>query len=391
MRLATIAIIGTAGLVAAALSIAGPLDPPAGPVGSTFKTLAEVEPRIAINAVNTPGDADSVFRITQPGSYYLTGNVQVPMHKWGIEIAASRVTIDLNGFTIEAVETDTAGGILSSTPQTGTTIRNGFVYGGEGHGVQLSTAAQSTIENLTVQGWTGNGIAVGNNSSVTDSSVRYIGEDGFVLGVGCAVRGSRAADGAGYGFFVSSGCVVEGCNSTNNHQGFRVYSSAILRNCVSSNNADFGILAFDEASLFQCTAKNNRVGICVGVGGLAEDCVATANAEGGFEARSRSVLRRCVASGNTEYGIRATATQNGVRIESNHVSGSARGIYVLSTNSTIIGNTCVGNITANYTIAIGNHVGTIVTGNANAATITIGTTGTAGGLGTTDPFANFAY
>ena len=52
------------------------LDPPVGPITSTFKTLTEVEPRIAINATNTPGDADSIYIISQPGSYYMTGNIK---------------------------------------------------------------------------------------------------------------------------------------------------------------------------------------------------------------------------------------------------------------------------------------------------------------------------
>lgn len=56
------------------LAVAGDLNPPAGPVAPTMKTLDEVEPRIAINRVNTPGDADSLYKITQPDSYDLTGN-----------------------------------------------------------------------------------------------------------------------------------------------------------------------------------------------------------------------------------------------------------------------------------------------------------------------------
>ena len=55
----------------ATIVLAGPLTPPAGPVAPT----PGPEPRIPINATNTPGDADSLFRITQPGSYYLTGNL----------------------------------------------------------------------------------------------------------------------------------------------------------------------------------------------------------------------------------------------------------------------------------------------------------------------------
>ena len=50
-----IVIIALALSAAAALVLAGPLTPPAGPVASSFKTLGEVEPRIAITAANTPG------------------------------------------------------------------------------------------------------------------------------------------------------------------------------------------------------------------------------------------------------------------------------------------------------------------------------------------------
>jgi hypothetical protein len=56
-------------------AVAGPLDPPGGPVAPTMKSLDQVEPRIPINAETCPGDDDSVFRIVTPGSYYLTGPV----------------------------------------------------------------------------------------------------------------------------------------------------------------------------------------------------------------------------------------------------------------------------------------------------------------------------
>src|SRR5262245_4805347 len=87
-------------LAAAAGLIAGPLNPPPGPVASTYKTLGEVEPRIAVNAVNTPGDAQAVFKITQPGSYYLTGNIAGVSGKSTIQIASDHVALDLGGFAI---------------------------------------------------------------------------------------------------------------------------------------------------------------------------------------------------------------------------------------------------------------------------------------------------
>src|SRR5215470_13825947 len=88
-------LLALAGLAASLppVSARGPLNPPAGPVASTYKTLSEVEPRVAINAANTPGDANSTYRIAQAGSYYLTGNLSGEAGKSCIEIDASNVTL----------------------------------------------------------------------------------------------------------------------------------------------------------------------------------------------------------------------------------------------------------------------------------------------------------
>jgi hypothetical protein len=83
------------GAAAVMIAIAGPLNPPSGAVSSTYKTLSEVEPRIAINATNTPGDADSVYKITQRrGATTLRAVSRALSGKHGIEveIASSGVT-----------------------------------------------------------------------------------------------------------------------------------------------------------------------------------------------------------------------------------------------------------------------------------------------------------
>src|SRR5689334_4165953 len=133
-----------AGLAAslAPRALAGPLNPPAGPVAPSLKTLPEVEPRTAINSTNTPGDDTTLYRISQPGSYYLTGDITGIPGKASIAIACAQATIDLNGFKI------TGGGDgIDVYYNCIFTIKNGVVTGCNGGGVYCyNQLARGTIE-----------------------------------------------------------------------------------------------------------------------------------------------------------------------------------------------------------------------------------------------------
>src|SRR5579859_1332837 len=52
------------------------------------------------------------YVISQPGSYKLSGNLEAPAGSNGIVIAASNVTLDLNGFTIFAASVCLGTGLL---------------------------------------------------------------------------------------------------------------------------------------------------------------------------------------------------------------------------------------------------------------------------------------
>ena len=96
-----------AGLVWVGTVQAGSLTPPAAP-GSTMKTLTEVHDRAhaaqtAAEAAENAAEAaeprtaiSGAVTITQPGSYYLSGNITGQ-----ITIQADNVTLDLMGFRIE--------------------------------------------------------------------------------------------------------------------------------------------------------------------------------------------------------------------------------------------------------------------------------------------------
>src|SRR5438045_1078006 len=79
---------------------AGDINPPAGPVTPTMRTLDQIEARVIVNATNTPGDGTSTFIISAPGSYYLSANITGDPGKHGVSIQADDVTLDLNGFAL---------------------------------------------------------------------------------------------------------------------------------------------------------------------------------------------------------------------------------------------------------------------------------------------------
>ena len=110
--------LGTA-LAVAGASLGGPLTPPAGAVSPSYKTLDQVEPRVPIESLP--------FTITQPGSYYLTGDLATAGN--GIIVNASDVTIDLMGFTITGSDPNQFSGIeqVLAFNNKNLTVRNGTV------------------------------------------------------------------------------------------------------------------------------------------------------------------------------------------------------------------------------------------------------------------------
>lgn len=351
---------------------AGDLNPPAGAVGPT----PGPEPRTAINAANTPGNADCVYRISAPGSYYLTSGVTGQAGKSGIEIAAGNVSIDLMGFVVQGV-VGSEDGIVISGDRNSITIRNGCVRGWGGDGVNLTTAGGisgsvgSMVESLRISNQdAATGLRVFSSTIVRD----------------CTITGNLAALTAG------GNCLVEGCALADNVFGISVGTDCRVVGTSVRGCTHTGIDA-DEGSLVQsCTvASCDANGITAAKNGSVLDCVVRDNGYSGI-----SVLGGCLVRGNTCAGNgRLSVSSPGIfvnfagnRVEQNNCSANAVGIKAQAAGNFIARNTCSANSQQNWNIAASN-ICLVVQGSATGAAIAGNSGGTA--PGSADPNANFTY
>jgi len=370
----------------------GKLEPPGAPA-PMFRTLEEVQPRRPIGTNATPGTTNALFKITQPGSYYLTTNITGVAGKHGIFIAVGGVTLDLMGFELVGVSNALSGIAAGSfsISISNVVVRNGTVGNWGGFGIEAFNAENSQYQDLRITGNRGNGIRSGKASTLVNCSARRNTSNGIEVHAsvvsGCTAQfngndGIQTVEGpnvikdcsvsynGGNGITASDACTVTGCGAARNTgSGIYVSQGCTVSACTVSGNAD-GIFANSSSSIYGCTAVNNdRDGIRVN-----GDCRVTDNT--------------CVfnGSGGNGDGINVLGTQN--RIENNHATDNRdAGIHVSQIENLIMRNSCSGN-TTNYVIISGNKVGVIVAA-PNSGAIS-GNTGGAG-VGTTDPWANFAY
>jgi parallel beta-helix repeat protein len=306
----------------------GLLTPP-GPPGPTMLTLSQIEPRTPIATNTTPGDANDVYIITQPGSYYLTTNLVSGGNLNGIEILANNVTLDLNGFALQSVVTPDSynDGIYISSSQTNILVRNGAINGWC-YGVLSASGASANLvfEQLNVAncfaGLPANNVGINILGAATIRDCTFV-NNGY--GITCNSQKS------------SSGCLITGCTISDGTTGIYCAGSGIISGCVANNCIYFGI------------GVNNAQGF------LVSGC--TANTNG--------------------VNIYVNGSQN--RIEDNHVTtGGGFGIEVLGgTNNIIIRNSVVGGGGNNYNLTGTQIVGPLIT--------------TAGTITSANPWANFSF
>jgi Right handed beta helix region len=389
----------------------GSLTPPPGPPAPTMKRLDEVEPRTNLQAAPAPVGVDATnpnyqFTINQPGSYYLSANLQVTKPN-GIQINAEGVTLDLNGFQISRATPD-GNGIEISDSGHDATLRNGTIKGFT-YGINGGTAKTCAFRDLTVTGCISYGIYAG-PASILESCRAHdnSGLSAIFADLGSSLTNCTASNNTGgpnyYGIRMMRGGTANHCTaSSNSGVGFWVGEGSLLRDSVAYLNGGIGIQGKLSCSIIGCSAQHNSsTGITTEDHSTVSNCSISSNDVGGLFVFNDSIIIGCVINGNKGDGIRCNGYNvfehnsimlngdagagDGIhsvgfsnRIDSNQIRFSTGAGIRLPNNAqnVVTRNTLGANNGGNYLVGTGNGVGPIIS-------ITAGNLGNA----TNSPFAN---
>lgn len=256
-----------------AVAMAGPLDPPSGPISPTYRTLLQVEPRTPITALP--------YNITQPGSYYLTGNLTCLAGWSGINIISNNVTIDLNGFMLEG-NGGTGVTAIYCGGRNNVTVRNGSILNWNRHGIDAQLAHSVRIENVQIDSCAGQGIFGGFTMLVS----------------GCSARNCSS------GIIVADTSCVSSCNATACQVGFQIGSGSTVSDCVSGGNSGDGFDAATGVTMRGCTARGNGItGFVTGAAASIAHCTSQGNHGKGFQMDGAGELVDSTSSGNVGIGV----------------------------------------------------------------------------------------
>lgn len=318
-RRALLGLTGLIGLAAtASLAGAGPLNPPAGPVASTNKTLDQVEPRRPVESVAIVGGV----RTLGEGPWKLTANyLSVPLK---LQHGAD---LNLGGWRLGASSFSDI--IVCDAGTHAVRITNGQIVGGLFAAAGAITPELTTLEDLVIDGsvalergavrrceWT-RGV-LSSTSSVLMESCRM---DNFTAETRIALSGpsilrdvSVSANPTGGPVIrVTGNSLLERCFATSGTAvGIDMGFDSIAVSCIVSTSGAAGIVAGGRCILRGCrceqAARIGGVGFTrfqLGNQCTAESCVATFGGVG-FQCGEDAVLRDCLAQGGTGDGFNST-------------------------------------------------------------------------------------
>jgi hypothetical protein len=196
----------------------------------------------------------------------------------GIEISATRTTIDLNGFGINGSSAgsanDSGHGISGAASASYATIKNGSLRGHRGWGIALGGAKGVRVENMTIEFNAGGGGAVGDSARVLRNTFSRNGGIsnggiGLLTGNGALIAENVSNESGGTGIETGSGSTVT--ENTANDNG-AIGIEADIGSTVSGNstyqNGSIGISANASNIAGNTTTQNGSYGISAGVSSI---------------------------------------------------------------------------------------------------------------------------
>lgn len=245
------------------------------PTASAVDGTLEISPVCAAQTGCFAGDAAGFpVTISASGSYRLTSDLVVPdANTTAIQVTASDVSLDLNGFAI--VRSGCQGVTFDCTPPSGS-----------GFGVQTTTSTANgvSVSNGSVVGMGSTGISVGTAGEVYDVRLRWNRTDGVFAGALSTVRDNVAHENGFRGLFVGTGSTVSG-------------------NTVSSSGSD-GIVTASGCTVSGNTASfNGGDGLDIGTGSTVVDNTAYDNDQNGIRVNVDSAVQRNTVRLNSSYGL----------------------------------------------------------------------------------------
>ena len=346
------------------LALAGDINPPPGPIGPTMKTLNEVEPRTVLLLPSGGGAAAaaaSAITISVPGSYVLGVSLTATTAAPGIVIAASNVTLNLNGMVLDGSNVGTDGIIVQGV-QTNIAIFNGGLTRWTESGVDASSAFGSQFWDLRI----------------TDFGSAPSADDGLHAGGSatvsrCVVSTSTLAV-ADDGIHMGPSGVLSNCTVNGSYRGIYVENGSTVTDCSVSFTLAGGIVAGVASTIRNCTVSLSAggTGPIFGAIEVGSDCYVVAN--------TCSTAFFVGGSGIVVSGTGNRIEQNNVIARDGHPM--AFGIDVRGTSNLILKNSVTGSGT-HYNIGPNNSFGPIVNvaGVGNISIL----------VGTAHPWANFSY
>ena len=278
---------------------------------ATGEALA-VDGVIEINQAKIDASGGFPFTISNPGSYRLTSNLQMPGGASSIgamiSIAADDVTLDLNGFTLFGGSAGGGGTMIDGGGQSNLAVLNGsLVDAGADMFFGIDLGARSRVDAVRVVNIQGAGIVLGANCRLTNSTVDSSDTDGVTAGAFCHVSDNVIQDTpTGPGLTVGAqSTVVNNVVSGSASQNIVAGESCTLIGNTASFSESGGILAGAGSVLINNTANNSLLG---GNGITCSGCtiagnVTNDNDDAGIDAGSGGTVIGNTANGNGGAGI----------------------------------------------------------------------------------------